>query len=351
MVSWSDKSVARACYIASSKEEDYVTQEKHPKGPLAQGEHPAFLWWKGELVPWEKATVHVTMVGWTAISSVFEGIRGYWNAQERELYIFHPAAHLDRFNRSMKLMRMTSPYSKDQLLEALKQLVKANSFQGDVYFQPLAYFPGGVPGYVGVLERPGEVMIVSYARPSTLEQEEKSSTCCVSTWLRPMDTQMPPRAKMLPIYQNSRMVATEAQMNGYDYGIIMNTQGKVAEASHACVFLVRDGTAITPPITAGILESITRTAVMDLLRDELGIPVVEREVDRTELYVADEVFLCGTAMEVEAVASVDKYRPGAGAPGPVTRRLRRLFRDVVRGMETKYAHWRTPALGRAATRA
>jgi branched-chain amino acid aminotransferase len=153
---------------------------------------------------------------------------------------------------------------------------------------------------------------------------------------------MPPRAKAITNYQNSRYVSTESHINGYDYGIILNPNGKVAEASYACIYLIRDGVALTPPWSAGILESVTREVVKELLTEELGIPVIEREIDRTELYLADEVFICGTAVEVEAVGSVDKYTVGDGDQGPAVTRLKGLFRNVVRGDDPKRSAWRTP---------
>jgi branched-chain amino acid aminotransferase len=153
---------------------------------------------------------------------------------------------------------------------------------------------------------------------------------------------MPPRAKAISNYQNSRYVSTESRINGYDYGIILNQAGKVAEASYACIYIVRDGVAITPPTSAGILESITRDVVRELLEKELRVPVVERDVERTELYVADEAFICGTAVELQPIVSVDRYQVGDGQAGPVVSQLEGLFHSVVRGTDSRYTHWCTP---------
>ena len=153
---------------------------------------------------------------------------------------------------------------------------------------------------------------------------------------------MPPRAKAITNYQNSRYVSTESRINGYDFGIILNQDGKVSEASYACIYMIRDGVAITPLISSGILESITRESLKQLLEQELKVPVVEREVERTELYVADEVFLCGTSVEMQPVGSVDRYRVGDGEIGTVTARLQSLFHRVVRGGHPGYADWCTP---------
>ena len=209
------------------------------------------------------------------------------------------------------------------------------------YVQPLAYFGGGVPGYLAVLEQPGEIVITTRSASSGLD-EAKAARCNVSSWTRISDNVMPPRAKAITNYQNSRYVSTESHINGYDYGIILNPNGKVAEASYACIYLIRDGVALTPPWSAGILESVTREVVKELLTEELGIPVLEREIDRTELYLADEVFICGTAVEVEAVGSVDKlhgwrWRSGAGGHPVEGVVSERRPRD-----DPKRSAWRTP---------
>jgi len=312
-----------------------ATGKSRPEG------NPKFLWRSGEMVEWDKATVHLSDLAWSAISAVFEGVRAYWNPENEQLYIFHLDAHLKRLFQSMKIMRMTSPFSKEELTDAFLKLLKANECRGDTYLQPLAYFGGGVPGYLAVLEQPGEIVITTRAAASGLD-EEKVVHCNISSWSRITDNVMPPRAKAITNYQNSRYVSTESQINGYDFGIILNPNGKVSEAAYACVFLIRDGVAITPPLSAGILESITREAVKELLIKEMDIQVLERDVDRTELYLADEVFICGTSVEVQPVGSVDRYKVGDGEQGPVVARLRELFRDVVRGTDLRRSDWCTP---------
>ena len=319
-----------------------MTEQKlEEKTSAPARETPKYLWWSGGLEEWENATVHVSMLGWTAISAVFEGIRAYWNGGRRELYVFQLYAHLKRLFQSMKIMRMKSPCSQEELARAMTDLLRANDYRCDAYIQPLAYFGEGIPGYLAVLDRPGEVVITARTSPSNLG-EAKVAHCNVSSWNRISDNVMPPRAKAITNYQNSRYVSTESRINGYDFGIILNQQGKVAEATYACLFIVRDGVAITPPISSGILESITREVVSQLLKSELGVPVVERELERTELYIADEVFICGTAVEVQAVGSVDRYQVGDGETGPVVSRLRELFGTVVYGDDPKYAAWCTP---------
>lgn len=320
-----------------------MTRAKAPQRPRIPEAQlpPKYLWHQGKLQEWDKATIHATALGWTAIGAVFEGIRAYWSPRTEELYLFLFNAHLKRLAQSMKLMRMAPTYSGAQIGEAVRKLLQANSYREDVYLQPIVYFSEQLPGYMPVLQRPVEVLITTRPAPSQLE-EMPGAHAGVSSWMRLADNVMPPRAKALANYQNSRLVSTEAQVNGYDFGIILNQQGKVAEAAYACVFLVRDGVAITPPLTAGILESITRQAMITLLRDELHIPVQEREVDRTELYVADEVFLCGTSLELRPLLSVDRYQVGDGEPGPITRRLGPLMAQIARGGHSRYRDWNTP---------
>ena len=317
--------------------EQKIGQKLTEPGPVS----PKYLWHAGELVEWDQATVHVSMLGWTAISSVFEGIRAYWDPDRQELHIFQLEAHWKRLFQSMKIMRMTSPHSQGELTEAISSLLRVNEYQGDVYIQPLAYFAGGIPGYMAVLERPGVVLMTTRPAPSNLASA-KVAHCNVSSWSRISDNVMPPRAKAITNYQNSRYVSTESSINGYDFGIILNQDGKVSEASYACIYIIRDRVAITPLISSGILESITRESVNTLLEQELKVPVVEREVERTELYIADEVFICGTSVEIQPVGSVDRYQVGDGQTGPITARLQSLFERVARGGHPSYADWCTP---------
>lgn len=304
-------------------------------------EAPRYLWRSGRLVEWEKALVHASMLGWSAISMVFEGIRGYWDPRLEQLHIFKLDAHLKRLGQSMKIMRMTSPWSREELASSIVELVKANEFRGDIYIQPIAFFGEGMPGYLPVLDQPGDIIIFARKSSSVLGSGRVVS-CGTSSWARLADNVMPPRAKAIANYQNSRYVADEARLNGYDFGIMLNQQGKVAEVSYACLYIVRDGVAITPPVTAGILESITRTVVKELLEKELGVPVVERDMDRTELYLADEAFICGTGAEIQAIGSIDRYRIGDGQAGPVVSRLENLYHHIVRGRDSRYTEWRTP---------
>ena len=307
-------------------------------------DHPAYLWWAGRVIPWEEASVNVTMIGWSAISAVFEGIRAYWDQDREELYVVRLDQHLKRFGQSIRFMRMRDLYGPECTGEAIRELFRLNGYREDAYCQPLAYMSRQVPGYIAAEDIPAEVFITNRASASNLGLN-RVLQCCVSTWSRIPDNVLPPRAKAITNYQNSRYVSNEARINSYDAGIILNDRGKVSEGAYACIFILRDGVAATPPRTAGILESITRDSLIELLAD-MGVPVEEREIDRTELYYADEAFLCGTFMEIGAVASVDRYQLGDGAMGPLTGALERRFHQVVRGRDPKYSHWLTPVYGR-----
>ena len=317
-----------------------MTQEKVKKDEWAASEEqPKYLWMSGKQIEWDKATVHASKLGWSSISMVFEGIRGYWNSEQEQLHIFQLEAHIKRLFQSMKIMRMTSRWSSDELTESIIKLASDNEFHDDCYIQPLAYFGDDVPGYLAVVEKPGEIAIIS-RKASSILGSGRTATGGISSWTRIADNVMPPRAKAISNYQNSRYVADEAQVRGYEFGIILNQQGKVAEASYACVYMIRDGVAITPPVTAGILESITRTVVKELLERELGVPVVEREMDRTELYIADEVFICGTGAEIQIINNVDGYQIGDGDSWPISSRVEQLYHDIVRG-KSGHAEWLT----------
>jgi branched-chain amino acid aminotransferase len=309
--------------------------------------HPTYLWLNGERKAWEEATVHVSELGWSTIGAVFEGIRGYWNEEHGELYVFRLREHLERLQRSMKLVRLPVDYSIDALVDATTELLRANDSQQDTYIRPMAYMQDS---YSTRYDRPdiqAAVQILTKPMASHLNSGMTQSAR-VSSWRRISEDVMPPRVKNLSNYRNGQLSRMEALMDGYDTAIILNSQGKVAEGPGACVVFIRDGKLVTPDLTSSVLESITRDAILTLAREQLEIEVEERTVDRTELYVADEIFLCGTAAEISPVTSVDQYTIGSGEIGPVTLELSRLFENVLRSGESRFDHWRTPVGFRAA---
>lgn len=303
--------------------------------------HPEYLWWNGRQMRWEDATVHVTALGWSTVGAIFEGIRAYWNEDQQELHVFRLDEHMDRFERSMRLMRLPRDYSMDELKRAIIDLLRANETRQDTYIRPLAYSGGSGARRFSEVGTASEILINTHPMPSHL-LSGNSKSACVSSWTRISDNVMPPRVKNISNYRNGQLAGMEAELNGYDTSLILNAQGKVAEGGGSCVMLVRDGKLITPDVTQSILESITRDALIELARVELGLEVIERAVDRTELYIADEVFMCGTAYEITPLTSIDKYDIGSGQIGPITHKLEELLDDCFRGRTGLRPNWRTP---------
>lgn len=301
-------------------------------------ENPPFVWVDGKLVPWDQATIHLTQLGTASVSSVFEGIRAYWNATARKLFVFRLDAHLERLAQSIRLIRMTQTVPNEVIKQGLLDLLRANKHEGDAYIRPLAFVDA--PTFSGSGENIARIVQSSLLWESRLKSG-KVAHACVSSWSRITDNVMPPRIKASSNYLNSRFASEEARRNGYDAAIILQPNGKVAEAPGACLMIVRDGKIITPPVTSGILESITRATLIQLCREVLQVEVIEREIDRTELYVAREAFLCGTGAEITPLASVDRFTLGDGNIGPITQQIETLYHDIVRGVDTRFPEWRT----------
>lgn len=320
-----------------------TTNQQQSFAPDFDRTTPAYLWWNGKRVPWESANVHLASTFWMGVTAIFEGIMSYWNEDDGELYVWQLEAHLQRLLRSQKLMRQESPYTVAELTEAIRELLRALDAREDTYIFPYCYPQGGgnFESSTTLEPQPVDLAIVARPNPSHLGKGWVRSAC-VSSYTRISDNVMPPRVKNIANYRNSNLAMAEARIDGYDTALILNPQGKVAEGPGACLMMVRDGMLITPSGTESILESISRASVIELARRELGLEVVERPVDRTELYVADELFMVGTAAEILTIGSVDRYTVGNGGMGPITTRLERIFHSVVRGKNPEYRHWVTP---------
>ncbi|MHB8575839.1 MAG: aminotransferase class IV [Dehalococcoidia bacterium] len=301
-----------------------------------------WLWIDGDLRAWADVTMPVTQATWSGLSAVFEGIKGYRSAGDT-LNIFGLRQHLDRFQNSIRFMRLQSPWSNDDLTAACISSLKANGIDGDCYLQPVA---APIPPANGlyappVIGDPARVYIPVAPRTSML-LSDRSLRCNVSSWTRISERSLPPRIKAVANYQNSRIAHLDAMLSGFDSPILLNDRGTVAESGTACLAIVRGGEVVTPPVTAGILESITRSFLLKLIPAAVGIPVVEREIDRTELYMAGEAFLLGTGAEINPIVSIDHYQVGAGEVGAVTRRVQRAYHDAIRGVDSRWADWLTP---------
>jgi branched-chain amino acid aminotransferase len=268
-------------------------------------------------------------------TGVFEGIRAYWNEERGTLQVLKMREHYERFERSCRMLRVDLPHSVDELCDITLEILRRNAPREDTYIRPLAY---KAAESVGVNLR-GESQLSIFTVPMGNYVELTGLKVCVSSWRRTPDTAIPARGKLTGSYINTALAVDEAQRSGYDDAIFLTQDGHVSEASAANIFLLRKGQLVTPPPTADILEGITRDAVMELVERELEIPVVERDVDRTELYAADEVFLSGTGFQIAPVVEVDGRPVGTGEIGPVAGRLQELYFKAARGEWEEYADW------------
>ena len=301
---------------------------------------PQHAFFHGRVVPYADARVGILTHGLNYGTGVFGGIRGYWNADEAELFVFRPHDHFRRFLESARLLDMTLPDTADTLTEALVGLMRAELLREDCYARPLAFYADEAIG-VRLHNLTPEVSIVAMPYGRYLENEE-GIHATISSWRRVDDNMIPPRGKITGSYVNSAFAKTDAQRAGFDEAIVLNADGHISEGSAENFFLVKNGAAVTPPVTDNILEGVTRRTILELLRDKLGIPVVERSIDRTELTLADEAFFCGTGVQIAAITRVDHRPIGAGRMGPVVSSLRSLYFDVVRGKNSEYRHWCHP---------
>jgi|SRR5579864_2333063 len=341
---WASYSVGLTVKITEHPELVYPGETKVTKELVK----PEWAWIDGRFVPWNECVLHVRYQAIMTGASVFEGVRAYWNSQQRQLYIFRLREHLERLADSMKVMRMSQGVTPD-LADVCIELLRRNSFEQDVHFIPVAYF--GVGEEFGAQTRPLQegFFITAIAKPRS-SSLDRGINVCTSSWRRISDSVMPPRVKAAANYQNSRFALMEARANGYDSAIFLNVSGTVAEGPGACLFMLRRGEIFTPPVTAGILESITRTTLIRLLKERLGLSVIEREIDRTELYLADEVLLCGTNSEVTPVVAIDRISVGSASPGEMTRKLQKLYFAVARGEDKSFTEWLTPVYAKIEAR-
>jgi branched-chain amino acid aminotransferase len=295
------------------------------------------IWMNGTLVPPAQAVLPVNTAAVFYATNVFEGLRAYWNDGDEEMYCFRLREHFVRFRESMKMMRFSIPYRDDDLYAAVRDVLAGNELREDVHMHMVGYVTGAG------LEATSPTGLYINPRRRPRVAEGSGLRCCVSSWVRTSDNAIPIRLKCGANYQNGRLAILQAKADGYDAPILLNQHGHVAEGTGASFFVVRKGRLVTPPLTGDILESITRTTLMEeLCPNVLGIDVVEREIDRTELYVADEAFFCGSGYEITPILSIDRFPLGDGEIGPITRRISSVYMSVVRGTDKRFAEWRTP---------
>jgi branched-chain amino acid aminotransferase len=299
-----------------------------------------YAYLRKQFVPLEEAKIGVMTHAFNYGTGVFEGIRGNWNAEDEAIYLFRPEDHLERLRASSRIMMIGIEETVEEMMAIVKKLVEMSGYAEDIYVRPLAYKSAEV---IGPQMHGVDSDLLVYLRPfGAYLDTEKGIRCQTSSWRRVDDTSIPARAKVTGLYVNSALAKTEAILNGFDEAIMLNHDGHVAEGSGENIAIVRGGVIITPGKEDNVLEGITLSTVRQLAQEELGIEVVERTIDRSELYIAEEVFLTGTAAHLSSVLEIDRRPVGDGSTGPITKKLQELYFKAITGRLPKYAHWCTP---------
>ena len=292
------------------------------------------IWLDGNIINVNEAKIPVLAPTAQFGLNGFEGIPGYWNEEKAQLFAFRLDDHYARLMRSARLLEIDCPYTKEQLKQALVDIVRANGYREDISIRQTLFVEGF--GSWGSSEPVGMFVAPIPRKKTSAEYNKNGLKVCVSSWRRISDTMLSPRVKCGANYINSRVGQREALRNGYDTCLFLNEQGKVSEGPGSCFFMVKDGKLVTPLLTDSVLESITRDTVIHIAKEVLHIPVKERSIDRTELYTCDEAFLCGSAMEIRPIVSIDRYVLNGHE---MTERLHQVYLDVVRGKMEEYKTW------------
>lgn len=295
------------------------------------------IWLRGEIVRQSQGKVNILSPTAQFGLNVFEGIRCYWNDERGELYAFRLNDHLARLGESCHLVRLVSPYTAAQIESFMVATIKSNDFKTDTAVRVTIFCDG--QGTWNTCE-PVSMFIAPMAKSRTVIANMSGFKACISSWQRINDNVMPPRAKVGANYIHGRYAHLQAVKDGYDLPIFLGNDGKVTEGAGACIFMFRRGRLVTPPITSSVLESITRETII-VLAGDAGVAVEQREIDRTELYLANEVFLCGSAAEIMPIVSIDGFVLGNGQPGPITISMLNQYLAITSGTDTKYPEWRT----------
>lgn len=298
-----------------------------------------FVYMDGKYVEKENATIPVMTHGFLYGTSIFEGIRAYYNEDEKQLYAFRVPEHFERLRKSAKVMHMNVDNTTEELCAVTKTLLNKNKYQQDTYIRPTLYKSSQKIG-THMVNIPDSLLIFSVVMGDYIDIS-KGLKVCVSNWRRTSDNAIPPRAKIGGAYANAALIATDARLAGFDDAIVLSEDGTVTEGSAMNLFLVMDGKLVTTQSTDNILQGITRDTIITLAKD-LGLEVEIRVVDRTELYVADEAFYCGTGAQVSPITNIDNRNVGDGKVGPISSKLQKLYFDVVKGRVPKYREWCMP---------
>ena len=301
---------------------------------------PNYAYFKGKIVPYSEAKVGVLTHALNYGTAVFGGLRGYWNSEQEQLYVFRPFDHFRRFLNSSRLLDMDLGHTPGSLTEVVMDLLRKENYHRDIYIRPLAYKSDELIG-VKLHGLTDDLSIVAMPMAKYISNDTNAHVT-VSSWRRVDDNAIPARGKISGAYANSAFVKTDALRAGFDEAIVLTQDGHISEGSAMNIFMVRNGVLITPPATENILEGITRRTAIELAQEEMGLKVIERPIDRTEIYLCEELFMTGTAAEITAITRVDHRLVGTGVMGPITSHLRESFEEVVRGRFRKYAHWVEP---------
>ncbi|MBZ0291594.1 MAG: branched-chain amino acid transaminase [Anaerolineae bacterium] len=303
---------------------------------------PRHAFFKGQIVPIEDAKISIMTHALHYGTGAFGGMRAYWNGEQEELYVFRSLDHFERLLNSAALLRMRLPYTPESLTQTLVDLLRHEGYRENCYIRPLVYKSEETLA-VKLHEMEDDLaIIVNPLGEGSYVNIDQGAHVCFSAWRRVDDNAIPARGKITGAYVNSMLIKTDAMLAGYDDALVLNEDGHLAEASAANAFIIRKGVALTAPITANVLEGIVRRSLIRVLREDMGIEVVERNIDRTEVYMADEAFLCGTGAQVTPVTKIEHRPIGDGGIGPITSQLRARFMDIVTGRVDKYKEWVTP---------
>ena len=309
---------------------------------------PTNAYFRGEIVPYSEAKIGVLTHALNYGTAVFGGMRAYWNSEEKQLFLFRPNDHYRRFLNSAKVMCFEIKHTVESLTQLTVDLLRVDGYERDIYIRPLAFKSDEIIG-VKLHDLHDELSIVAVPFDRYVTNDTNAHVT-ISSWRRVDDNAIPARGKISGAYANSALVKTDAVRAGFDEALVLTQEGHLYEGSAMNVFLIRDGVVFTPPATDNILEGITRRTAIELLGEEMGLPVVERPIDRTEVYLCDELFLTGTAAQITAVTKVDHRPIGSGVMGPITTELRQAFDDAVRGRNPRFRRWNVAVYPKPATK-
>lgn len=295
---------------------------------------------KGKIVPFEEAKISVMTHAFNYGTATFEGIRGYYNEKKKQMFILKMEDHYKRLFKSCNIIKINIKYSLEELANITLELVRKNGYKEDIYIRPIAYKSKEKIGLgLSGIEDDFCIFLTPFGK---YLDTSKGISVCVSSWQRISDNAIPARAKITGAYINSSLAKSEAIENGFAEAIMLSSDGHVSEGSGENLFIVRDNVIVTPPVSDDILEGITRKSVIQFIKDELNLKIEKRRIDRSELYLADEVFFCGTGAEIVPVLEVDRRKVSSGAIGPVTKEIQKIYFSAVRGENKKYLDWVTP---------